>query len=174
MDSSTLKTRSSTREVKKTWKLREKDEFIPVAVQLLPGAAKPVMDDPIPHFEPSTRVPFDSMTPNVPIRDPIQLFLLLLGEETLKSIVIAINEYATIRLQGPHNIARPRPWRPLTRNELIIWLGTLFFMGRHQKFNREYYWREEMHHFGQYMSKSRWEQIHRFLKVSNNLARQPH
>jgi Transposase IS4 len=39
-------------------------------------------------------------------------------------------------------------------------------MGRHPEYNIEYYWRSKMHHFGQYMSKNRWEQIHRFLTIS--------
>lgn len=108
------------------------------------------------------------MRPKVSIGSPIQLFLLLLGEETLLSIVDATNAYATSVTQAAVEFRRPRPWHPLTRNELIVWLGSLFWMGRHYEHNREYYWNDNISHFGQQvMSKTRWEQIHRFLKINN-------
>ena len=61
----------------------------------------------------------------------------------------------------------------MTRNELIIWLGSLFWMGRHYEYNREYYWDKGISTFGQkVMSKTRWEQIHRFLKINLKSKRQ--
>ena len=82
-NSTPLKTRSSTRQRRVTWKIREKDEFIPVVVAPLPTIAKPILDDPIPHFEPEQRVPFDYIRPLIPCSAPLALFLYLLGEQSL-------------------------------------------------------------------------------------------
>jgi hypothetical protein len=71
MDSAAQNYRSSARPTKKTWKLREQDEFTPITLEPLPEAAKPVISQPIPHFEPQSRIPFDSMRCKVPIGDPL-------------------------------------------------------------------------------------------------------
>ena len=144
MDSTGLKTRSSTRQVKKSWKLRENDEFAPIVLEALPPTAKPLVDKGIPLFEPHSRVPFDSMHPRVPVQSPLQLFLLVLGEETLLQILTATNAYAAMVMDNTTGLQDPRPWHPLTRNELIVWLGSLFWMGRHSERNREYYSRERL------------------------------
>ena len=158
-------TRSSSRKRTATWKIREQDEFIPVVVEPLPKIAKPILDDPIPHFEPEQRVPFDSMRPVIPCSVPLMLFLYLFGEQSLQTIVDSTNTYANYFTQKPH-LLHQRKWHNLTRNELLVWIGTLIYMGRHPEHNTEYYWRPEMHHFGRYMGKNRWEQIHRFFTIS--------
>jgi hypothetical protein len=79
-NSTTSATRSSTRQRRTTWKIREQDELIPVVVEPLPTAGKPLLDHPIPHFEPEQCVPFDSMRPVVPYDDLLYLFLYILGE----------------------------------------------------------------------------------------------
>jgi Transposase IS4 len=140
-------------------------------VEPLPEIFKPVLEQPIPHFEPEQRVPFDSMRPNISCNDPLQLFLHLFGEQSLEQIVTSTNTNASFYTQKPRTY-NPRPWIPLTRNELIVFIGTLFAMGRHPEHNREYYWRENGRHFGQYISKTRWEQIHRFLAVSTEERQQ--
>jgi len=66
-----------------------------------------------------------------------------------------------------------RPWHSLIRNELIVWVGTLFHMGRHYEYNREYYWKEGHGQLGRHMAKTRWEQIHRFLRINTESERQP-
>jgi Transposase IS4 len=165
MNSTAQETRSSTRQRRATWKIREQDEFIPIVVEPLPSVTKPILSDPIPQFEPESRVPFDSMRPVIPCTDPLYLFLFLFGEQTLAAIVVSTNAYANFFTQKPHP-RRPRPWHDLTRNELLQWIGTLFYMGRHPEHNIEYYWRPQMHHFGRYMSKTRWEQIHRFITIN--------
>ena len=170
-NSTTPITRSSGRQRTKTWKIREQNEFIPIVVHPLPKIAKPILDHPIPHFEPESRILFDSMRPTTPCTDPISVFLHLLGEQTLAALVESTNEYANYYTQKP-TLPRSRPWYNLTRNELIVFIGTLFYMGRHPEHNIEYYWRPEMHHLGQYMLKNRWEQIHRFLTM-NTQERQP-
>ena len=110
------------------------------------------------------------MTVRVPIVTPLQLFLLLLGEGTLLAIVNATNANAAAFMEMVlDNLSSTRPWHPLTRNELIVWLGTLFFMGRHPEYNREYHWQTGIPGMGRLkyvMSKNRWEQIHRFFRIN--------
>ena len=127
MDSNAQKTRRSGRQTKKSFKVRENDALAPILLEALPPDAQPLLDSGIPQFEPHSRVPFESMRPRVPICSPLQLFLLLLGEETLQQIVTATNAYASLSMQAAAEFRRPRPWHPLTRNELIIWLGSLFW-----------------------------------------------
>ena len=98
----------------------------------------------------------------------LQLFLFLVGEASLAAMVAATNASAEKDWHQDDSFRYQRPWYPLTRNELIRWLGTLVYMGRHHEFNREYYWREDMHlRLSRAMSKTRWEQIHRFFKINN-------
>jgi Transposase IS4 len=165
MDSTPHKTRSSTRQRKPTWKKREEDAFILILIEELPIDPEPFLTDPIPHFDPPLRVTFESMRSQLSIDDPLRLFLALFGEESLDVIVDATNAKAdslTPDIPSP----RPRPWTPISRNELIIYLGTLIYMGRHYEFNREYYWNPDKHRMlAGSMAKTRWEQITRFLSL---------
>ena len=164
------KPRSSGRTTKKSQKVRENDALAPILLEALGAESQQLVDAGIPSFEPQQRLPFASMTVRVPIVDPLQLFLLLLGEGTLLAIVGATNAYACqVMEEELLNFARPRPWHPLTRNELIVWLGTLFFMGRHPEYDRDYFWESAVPGMGRLrhvMSKTRWEQIHRFFKLN--------
>ena len=169
MNSNVQKPRSSGRQTKKTLKIRENDALAPILLEALPTKSQHLVDNGIPQFEPQQRLPFLPMTVRVPISTPLQLFLLLLGEETLLAIVNATNAYAATVMALETDFDSPRPWHPLTRNELIVWLGTLFFMGRHPEFNREYFWESGTLGMGRLryvMSKTRWEQIHRFFKLN--------
>ena len=104
----------------------------------------------------------------VPITSALQLFLLLLGEESLTAMVSVTNTFAEKDWHWNDAYRYQRPWHPLTRNELIRWLGTLIHMGRHRETNKEYYWREDIHlKLSRCMSKKRWEQIHRFFKIND-------
>ena len=177
MNSNIQETRRSGRQTKKSFKIRENDALAPILLEALPPESQHLVDNGIPQFEPQQRLPFEPMTVKVPIKSPLQLFLLLLGESTLQSIVKATNAYALYAMEEEiRNFERPRPWHPITRNELIVWLGTLFFMGRHYEFNREYHWHSgtlKIGRLGKVMSKTRWEQIHRFFKISLKSERTP-
>ena len=135
------KSKSSNRQTKRTWKVRENDELTPVAFVPPPAIAKGLFKDPHPVFEPSNRVLFDSIYVLVPIISLLQLFLLLLGEESLATMITATNAHAEEVLHHEDNdsFRRTRPWHPLTRNELIRWLGTLVYMGRYHETNAKYY-----------------------------------
>ena len=61
------------------------------------------------------------MTVKAVVHSPLQLFLLLLGEATLTAIVLATNAYASLTMERESiKHVHPRPWHPLTRNELIV------------------------------------------------------
>ena len=132
----TQKSRLSGPRTTKSFKLRENDVLAPILLDALPPAAQPLMDKGIPQFEPENRLFCLHMSPRVPIISPLQLFLLLLGEETLVAIVNATNMNAAATMALVTDFTNVRPRYPLTRNELIVRLGTLFFMGRHHEFNR--------------------------------------
>ena len=170
MNSNAQKTRSSGRRTTKSFKLRENDALAPILLEALPAAVQHLAEQEIPHYQPQERLPFTPMTVRVPIVTPLQLFLLLLGEETLLAIVLATNAYAAQVMSDPVHLEfeHARSWHAITRNELIVWLGTLFFMGRHPEHNREYHWSETpgMGRLKYVMSKGRWEQIHRFFKLN--------
>ena len=164
------KIRSSGRQTKKTLKLRENDALAPILLEALPTESQHLVDKGIPVYEPQERLPFLPMTVRVPIITPLQLFLLLLGEQTLTAIVNATNANAAATMALVTDFSHIRPWHPLTRNELIVWLGTLFFMGRHYEYNREYHWDTGplgIGRLGKHMSKTRWEQIHRFFRINS-------
>ena len=165
MNSTAQKTRVSTREVKKSWKARENDACIPIPVEPIPTQTKPLLDNPMPAFEPKFRVPYQSMRSAVSVDDYLELFLCLFGESNLALIVASTNAKADCYAPTTPS-PRPRPWKPLTRNELIVWIGVLFYMGRHYEINEEDYWKPDIHHLGKYMSKTRWEQIHKFLTIN--------
>ena len=86
--------RSSGRQTKKTLKLRENDALAPILLEALPTESQHLVDKGIPVYEPQERLPFLPMTVRVPIITPLQLFLLLLGEQTLTAIVNATNANA--------------------------------------------------------------------------------
>ena len=154
MNSTAQKTRVSTREVKKSWKARENDACIPIPVEPIPTQTKPLLDNPMPAFEPKFRVPYQSMRSAVSVDDYLELFLCLFGESNLALIVASTNAKADCYAPTTPS-PRPRPWKPLTRNELIVWIGVLFYMGRHYEINEEDYWKPDIHHREKYMSKTR-------------------
>jgi hypothetical protein len=101
-------------------------------------------------------------------RLPMQLFIRFLGGmQSLIMICEATNVYADRQLAKPTSAKEPRPWSPLSPTEFITWLGGLIYMANHIEPNREAFWNhsfnESVHNLGRWMSKTRWEQIHRFL-----------
>ena len=169
MNSNTQETRRLGRQTKKSFKVRENDALAPILLEALPIESQHLVEQGVPQFEPQQRLSFMPMTVRVPITTPLQLLLLLLGEGTLLAIVGATNANAASTMALDTDYSYVRPWYPLTWNELIVWLSTLFFMVRHPKYNREYHWQTGIPGMGQlkyHMSKTWWEQIHRFFRIN--------
>ena len=95
MDSATSVTRKSTRVTKKTLKVRENDDYIPIPVQPLPETVESAIQDLLSEFEPVFRVDYKPSTSTTAIRDPLHLFLLFFSEFCLSTIVKATNTYAS-------------------------------------------------------------------------------
>ena len=95
MDSAISVTRKSTRVTKKTLKVRENDDCIPIPVQPLPETVESVMQDLLSEFEPVFRVDYKPTTLTTTIRDSLCLFLLFFSEFYLSTIVKAINIYTS-------------------------------------------------------------------------------
>ena len=72
--------------------------FTPICLVEPPVIAKGLFAHLNPCFEPGSRVPFDSMHVLVPIISALQLFLLLLDEASLKSMVDATNANAATEM----------------------------------------------------------------------------
>ena len=97
MDSAISVTRKSTRVTKKTLKVRENDDCIPIPVQPLPKTVESAMQDPLSEFEPVFRVDYKPTTLTTTIRDPLRLFLLFFSEFYLSTIVKATNIYTSFQ-----------------------------------------------------------------------------
>ena len=110
MKSNAQKTRRSGRQTKKSFKVQENDALAPILLEALPAEAQHLVDNGIPQFEPERRLPFESMRLRVPAISPLQLFLSLLDEKTLESILTATNAYALLVTQEEATLyKRPRP-----------------------------------------------------------------
>ena len=82
---------------KKTLKVRENDNCIPIPVQPLPKTVESAMQDLLPKFEPVFRVDYEPTTSTTTICDPLYLFLLFFSEFYLLIIVKATNIYASFQ-----------------------------------------------------------------------------
>ena len=93
MDLATSVIYKSTRVTKKTLKVRENNDYIPILVQPLPKTVESAIQDLLPKFEPVFRVDYKSTTLTTTIRDPLYLFLLFFSEFYLSTIIKATNIY---------------------------------------------------------------------------------
>jgi len=158
----------------KTEKIRSpRKPLKPVAAQPAVGPSiGQLLSDPLPTYHPPINVPLQPFQARIPPQNPLNTFLSLVGEPALKIIVDSTNSYAR------HHRFQPlqqgvRRWHNLTRNELLQWIGLLFYMGRHIEPPRADYWSVSSHNLGQYMGKTRWEQIHRFLSIRDEITNPP-
>jgi hypothetical protein len=124
---------------------------------------------PLPQYIPPINVPLVPFQAQLPRQGPLSLFLSFLGEPALRTVVENTNSYARNWRSKPLQ-KRARPWHDLSRNELLRWIGLLFYMGRHTEPQRTDYWRVSGHNLGRYMGMSRWEQIHRFLSIRDEVV----
>ena len=122
-------------------------------------------------FSPSFSVPFESMRVLYIERDPFSLFLRLLGESSLLAIVEAANAKAQASMHPHQEFARP--WVPLTRGELLCWLGLLFYIANHIEIRRHEYWRASECLLTRWMGRNRWKQIRRFLTFNTHSGIEP-
>jgi hypothetical protein len=70
--------------------------------------------------------------------DELSTFLLLCSEDCIKQITIATNSYAA-HDQNELHYDFARIWTPITRSDLLHYIGCLFYMGMHKETLREDY-----------------------------------
>lgn len=126
-----------------------------------PSAVRALLDQPLPTYTPPVQVEFEGFRVNWPERDPFALFLRFLGEASLLALVDATNARAA-SLMGPAQ-QNTRSWSPVSRGELLCWLGLLFYMTNSMGGSRQDQWTNSNGFMRRIMTQVRWEQIHRFL-----------
>lgn len=116
--------------------------------------------------EPKLRLP-DGLDP----RDPYALFSLFLPDSLFEAMSRNTNAYAARKLAGGDPFPHARAWHPTSPAEIKVFVGILIYMGVHHITSVEDLWRRDgkvpSHLPSQYMSRVRFEQIQRFLKVSD-------
>jgi hypothetical protein len=103
------------------------------------------------HFTPPVQVGFETFKVNIEERTPFDIFVKLLGWESVVAIVAATNAYAAADVAPRQHYART--WHPLTTGEFLCWLGLLFYMASCTIKRREDYWPR----CGLFMSQTRWD-----------------
>ena len=130
-----------------------------------PAVLHELANEPQVDFNPPIQVASEPFQVRWIERDPLNLFLRFIGGfECLAIICAATNAYAESQdIQTPQS----RSWTPIQLINILRWLGILFYMANHIEPNRQAYWQVleygTTHHLGRYMSRIRWEQIHRYL-----------
>jgi len=132
-----------------------------------PEPVQTLLDRPIVEYSPPCYVPMTPIQQLWPERDPYSLFIRFLGEASIAAILAATNAYAASKMHPSQEYARK--WEPLIRGEFLCWLGLLFYMSNHTMTRRDEYWSVSGGILREFMSKNRWEQIHRFLTFNPNL-----
>jgi len=89
-------------------------------------------------------------------------FKLFFNDLVVKIICEETNSYAKSRLQNPSQ--NSRPWIPTTPAEILVFLGINIYFGLHPLTVRKEYWK--IHKIGQFMSLTRFDQIHRFFSLN--------
>ncbi|CAG8808965.1 10158_t:CDS:2, partial [Cetraspora pellucida] len=97
---------------------------------------------------------------------PIVLFRLCFSNKQLQIIVENTNKYEQIKgYEGGH------VWVPLTLKELKVWIALVIYMGVHKIYAVEDLWNSNkkmaVHNIKQFMSLYQFQQIKRFLHISN-------
>ena len=104
----------------------------------------------------------------------IDFFNLFFPNEFLQTIIDQTNLFASQYIQNNPNsyYARPFEWRPLTMEDMRLFLGLTLNMGLSKKNELHSYWsKKPIHHmpiFSATMPMSRYDMIMRFLHFSDN------
>lgn len=100
---------------------------------------------------------------------PISIFSRFFDEAMLEAIIHNTNIYALSKDAG-----NGRPWEPLVKKELLIFLSILIYLGLYSVNGIEKLWNKGLkapvHYIAQKMSMKRFQQIKRFLHISEPYA----
>ena len=147
------------------------------ALQPVPAeqvAAPEILVDPLPNYQPPLRLQPFSSRPRIRPQSPIKAFQIFLTHEIVKIIVANTNSYADDHREAADsaNTPRSRPWRPTRASEMWRYIGCLIYMGIHIEKERGDYW-QDSHRLGVYLSRTRFEQIHRYFTIRDGSVYPP-
>ena len=123
-----------------------------------------------------TFIPFDVPDREPTVADlpdsPVQLFQLFVPEFLVESWVKWTNTSPIPGPEGPpQRRSRKLNWKPTSVSEVYLFLGILLYMGIHKEPTIESYWqgslsnRNARHHFPRFISRERFEILHRRLRI---------
>jgi len=123
-----------------------------------------------PDREPQLRLPSD-----ININDPYALFSLFWPENMWQIISRNTNLYAIKQRLGRVQSEFMRPWFDTSAIEIKVFIAILIYMGIHDSKRTDFYWRNDIssgpiHTPQLYMSLNRFEQIKRYLHISQPLG----
>jgi hypothetical protein len=106
--------------------------------------------------------------------DPLWLWSKFVEPEVLETIAIHTNEYGSIQFAATEYHTRgERAWKDLTGADIGAYIGTAMLMGVHPQASIEDYWNcsedKPIFPIQQYITRDRFQQITRYLKVNNPL-----
>ena len=128
------------------------------------------------HFDPfqpeEYKKPYTTLPSSFPINPhSIDFFNLFFTDSLFKTITTNSNQYAFQRRITSEE--RQRPWKDLIPEELRVFIGAMIYMGVHYEPQIEDYWntninRGPLHTIPSHISLCRFEQIKRYLHISNS------
>ena len=128
-------------------------------------------------FEPLNCPKFDfkiNLPPTSDPGDPYSIFSLYFSDPMLDIIVENTNKNMTRTLGPQKPYARIQSWVPLTRPEIYVYFGIQIYMGIHLENKISDYWNTNLetpdHFVRHYMSRNRFEAIHRYISISDPLG----
>ena len=139
--------------------------YHPTSLTSLPSQYNNIV--PNPEFKPMKMDPIISPGPILPngydSKDPEALFRLLFDDRILDRIVRCTNLNAASK-------QHERAWRPVSREDILSYLGILIFFGLDQAVEQKDYWNTSQDGsihapVRNSMSRNRWQQIHAFLHI---------
>jgi hypothetical protein len=159
-------TKLSTAEkaVEKAPRTNKKTAIEPILLEPLPS----LIERPLPSYTPPFEIRKKIGRPTFSDLSPIETFKRFICVNIIALIVSATNSYAE-----NHDANRPREetpysrtWKLTTLGEIYRYIGVWLYMGMHSEPSRAFYW-SESHRLGRYLSRNRFDQIHRYFSTRN-------
>jgi Transposase IS4 len=158
--------------VKKAPRTIKSEAFIPVAIEPLPLNA----ERELPTYVPQIKIRKKSGKPTFSDLSPIDTFKRFICIQIVMLVVVNTNSYAERKRQelGQDHFSCARTWKPTTIGEIYRYIGVWLYMGLHREATRQSFW-SQSHQLGRYMSRNRFEQIHRYFSTRDEerYPRQP-
>ena len=116
-------------------------------------------------YEPSYRVELQPFFPLCTYYTPLELFLQFFTFQCIDILVTCTNAAAVRGTTRNPLEWQAKHWTPVTRNQLLRWLGIRFIMTRENTPIRDSYWNPDTHNLGRFMGRDRWVSIDYYLST---------